>query len=305
MLQANVGKGERNRQGDVLEIQKLLNLNVKNVPGMQSVVENSDWDWRMEQALIAFQRAKVRGISQRSLGRVKPGDETFVALLLNADSTTNRPPNLRESADSIKQRVQQSEFVGGANVVGAWTVEGPSPRELTDAEIPKGGNREIRWELPERGLGFVTYNRNDTKKDYPNGKRMPDQVGTRQTIDRIRTIAREWFRYRPSRPLQIGDISLPGGVNTPDHDTHQNGRNIDIRPIRNDSKWGPGANLTFNSSSYDLENTRALLQIILRLYPGTSFIFNDPKIYRAPEFSRVVRHDSQGIHDNHIHVMLP
>jgi hypothetical protein len=304
MLQANVGKGERNGRGDVLEIQKLLNLNVKNVPGMQSVVENSDWDWRMEQALIAFQRAKVRGISQRSLGRVKPGDETFSALLFNADSTTNRPPNLRESADSIKQRVQQSEYVTGVRVSGPWTAEGPSPRELTDAEIPKGGNREVRWELPERGLGFVTYNR-----FHPGSKgnieKMPDQIGTRQTMDRIRTIAREWYLHRPSRPLQIGDISRPGGISFPPHGSHRDGKTIDIRPIRNDSKWGPGGNLTYTDASYDREETKALLRIILRLYPRTSFIFNDSKIYLSSEFVGVVRHDSNGSHNNHIHVILP
>lgn len=301
MLQANVGKGEQNRQGDVLEIQKLLNLNVKNVPGMQTVVENSDWDWRMEQALIAFQRAKVRGISQRSLGRVKPGDETFAALLFNADPTTNRPPNLRESADSIKQRVQQSAFVTGVRVAGPWTAEGPSPRELTDAEIPKGSNREVRWELPERGLGFVTYNR-----FHPGSKgnieKMPDQIGTRETIERLRTLGREWYRQHPSRPIQVGDISRPGGISFPPHGSHRDGKTIDMRPIRKDSKWGPGANVLYSDPVYDRALTKELIQLIVKLFPVREINFNDEALYNAPGLKGIVKYKAK--HNDHLHVVL-
>ncbi|MBI4748992.1 MAG: hypothetical protein HY774_10920 [Acidobacteria bacterium] len=301
MLKGNVGQGERNDKGDVLEIQKLLNLNVKNVPGMQSIVEDRNWGWHTQQALIAFQRAKVRGISQRSLGRVKPGDETFAALLFNADSTTNRPPNLRESADSIRQRVQQSEFVVGVRVVGPWTSEGPSPRELTSAEIPKNGNREIRWELPEHGLGFVTYNR-----FHPgvkgNIEDMPDQIGTRETIDRLRTLGREWYQRHSSRPIQIGDISRPGGISFPPHGSHRDGKTIDMRPIRKDSKWGPGANVSYSDSTYDRALTKELIQLILRLFPVREIFFNDEVIYNAPGFKGIVKYKAK--HNDHLHVVL-
>ncbi len=38
-------------------------------------------------------------------------------------------------------------------------------RELQDYEIPAGGNKTIRFELPEEGANYVVYNRNDELKD--------------------------------------------------------------------------------------------------------------------------------------------
>lgn len=93
------------------------------------------------------------------------------------------------------------------------------PRKLSDAEITeykgraKRGERfkeEIVWELPEGGVGFTVYNRDDVKKDGL------DQIGTKETIERIIRIGGEWYKLHSDRLLQIGDISRPGGLDTSD-----------------------------------------------------------------------------------------
>jgi conjugal transfer mating pair stabilization protein TraG len=184
---------------------------------------------------------------------------------------------------------------------------------LKNLEIPPNTNNEIRWELPASGVGYETYNRNDTQKNYnyslnpANPKqrpRMPDQIGTRNTIERIQTLAREWHAQHPDRSLQVGDISLPGGVNTPDHGTHENGRNVDVRPLRNDGNSGDAARLTYNSPAYDRELTKEFIKLTVAQNPGTTFYFNDPKIYNDPEFTGIVT-SSDRSYDNHLHIMFP
>ncbi len=204
------------------------------------------------------------------------------------------------------------------------------PRELTDAQIPTGGKPEIRWELPEYGDGFVVYNRNDSgafikdknlitdpnsESPYPN-KKVFDQIGTKETINNIQDIAREWDKTYSDNPLEIGDLSLPGGVDTSDHDGHQNGKIVDIRPIRTDDKWGEWGykkgGLTFNSKNYDLGKTKDLVRLILKKHPNAKIIFNDKKIYDNPEFKGKIGHDplykigtQDAVHDNHLHVEFP
>ena len=194
-----------------------------------------------------------------------------------------------------------------------WTREGKPPRVLSGNEIPEGGDASISVELPESGKGYVTYNRNDTPKWYeysldpakPKERpRMPDQIGTRETIERIQALGREWYARHPDRPLQIGDMSLPGGVKTPQHATHRDGLVFDMRPLRKDDKWGTGANVPhYNNPDHDRELTKDFIRMVVQKYPGTKIYFNDEKIYKDPEFKGVV--SPKGGHNDHLHVMFP
>lgn len=133
-------------------------------------------------------------------------------------------------------------FIDSAKVKPNDTAQ---PRKLSDAEIAaykekaKKGEKfkeEVIWELPNGGTGFVVYNRDDVPKDGM------DQIGTKETIEAIIHLSREWINYVPNknkRLLQIGDISRPGGLDTSQHGGHEDGKIVDIRPLRND-----GANST-------------------------------------------------------------
>lgn len=99
----------------------------------------------------------------------------------------------------------------------------------------------------------------------------------------------------PSLFFSVGDISLKGGGPMPGHTTgHQQGRNIDVRPIRTDRTDAP---VDFTMAAYDQAATQKVIDAFLA-QPNVSFIiFNDPGITG-------VRSDPSGthVHDNHFHV---
>lgn len=183
--------------------------------------------------------------------------------------------------------------------------------------VANGGRRNdfdptVCWQLPRNGTGFVVYNQNDLHKDYPMAKRANfkddygyDQIGTKETIEAMIHIAREWANLNTGRELQYGDISRPGGINTPDHKTHNNGRAFDIRPLRKDSLTGKEGNLTYTMTGvYDQNLTKKFILLVVGLYPGTTFYFNDPQLDGVDkETKNLVR--SMGGHNDHLHVMFP
>ncbi|MGI8787729.1 MAG: hypothetical protein ACR2HG_08225 [Pyrinomonadaceae bacterium] len=162
--------------------------------------------------------------------------------------------------------------------------------------------------LPVSGVGFVIYNPDDFKNDksYKALKDTEygyDQIGTKETIEAMMRIAKEWNALHPDRLLQYGDISRPGGINTPDHGTHNNGKVFDVRPLRNDSQTGNAAKLTYGDPTYDRNLTKEFILLVRKLYPGTKFYFNDKKIWEDREFNSFV--ERRGGHDNHLHVIFP
>jgi len=171
-------------------------------------------------------------------------------------------------------------------------------------------NEDICWELPSEGSGFTTYNRDDLKlrKWKLKDGFGYDQIGTKQTIDALMLVSKTWISISTNpkkRLLQIGDISRPGGINTPDHGGHQTGKIVDIRPLRNDSKTGIGANLDYASSSYDQALTIEFIRHVKKLYPSIHIKFNDGKIASSSEFTYVKKDRKGTVHDNHLHLEFP
>ena len=88
-----------------------------------------------------------------------------------------------------------------------------------------------------------------------------DQIGTKETIYAILHIAREWdvhpLNKDPKRLLQIGDVSRPGGINTPDHGEHNTGKAFDMRLLRKDKLL---EGLTYSQKTfYSLSLTKAFI----------------------------------------------
>jgi murein endopeptidase len=54
----------------------------------------------------------------------------------------------------------------------------------------------------------------------------------------ILRVALEWQAV-DKRRIGIGDISLAGGVQTPDHASHITGLEVDVRPLRKDGLEEP------------------------------------------------------------------
>jgi hypothetical protein len=182
------------------------------------------------------------------------------------------------------------------------------PQKLLQAEIDlykrkvkKGGkfNEDIIWELPESSIGFVVYNRDDIAVDGL------DQIGTKETIELIIRLAREWNSHPSNvnkRLLQIGDLSRPGGLDTSQHKGHENGRIVDIRPLRKDSATGKGANLNYRSPSYDQNLTKGFFRFVKSFYPNIHIRFNDGDIAGRGEFTYVQKDTAGKVHDDHYHL---
>lgn len=200
------------------------------------------------------------------------------------------------------------------------------PRQLSEVEIAffieRGQNQKlwmrkgklvsrklfdptIVWDLPIEGAGFNTYRIDDLKRpELGDSKYGYDQIGTKETVEAMIEIAKQWSVSHSDRKMQYGDMSRPGGINTPDHGTHKNGKTFDICPLRNDTQLsGLELDLKGYHPNYDRKLTKECMQLIIKLYPVTLIYFNDPVILSDPDLNKVVQR-SDKTHYNHFHVEL-
>jgi len=149
-------------------------------------------------------------------------------------------------------------------------------------------------QLPEQGEGFRTFLREGGAT----------QFGTQKAITALMDLARAWAQKHPEVPLQFGHISRKGGgpfistVNpgTLAHKTHQDGRTVDVRPIRKDNAMIPA---DVRNAEYDKERTRELVMLLRETHPGVDIILND-KTFNQAHLTRFF----DG-HFDHLHVHLP
>jgi penicillin-insensitive murein DD-endopeptidase len=73
----------------------------------------------------------------------------------------------------------------------------------------------------------------------------------------ILRVAFEWLAI-DKRRFGVGDISLAGGPKTPDHQSHMNGLQVDIRPLRKD---GLEERVLWSDPEYDKEGTMRLIEL--------------------------------------------
>ncbi len=166
---------------------------------------------------------------------------------------------------------------------------GPGPtgedRPVDAMDFNSLNNSRIDTDLGSRGPGWVTYNRDGN-----------DQFGTPRTVARLKAVFAEWNRRHPDSPMSVGDMSRRGGGHFPPHSTHQNGKQVDLRP---QNRGGDNTPMTWQSGQYSREKTREFMKLVKQMVPGTRFLFNDPKLIAEGLSSRA------GGHDNHLHLMFP
>jgi hypothetical protein len=144
---------------------------------------------------------------------------------------------------------------------------------------------EISYQLPRPGAGYDPYEPGE------------NQFGTQKTIDLVVSIGIKWMNTHPY-PFGVGDISYNGGGPMDGHTSgHKLGREVDVRPMRNDNTNSP---TNINDSSYSRETTRRLLQVI-REVAGSNIrliYFNDSVLANEG----LCQTDNSGVHNNHLHV---
>lgn len=136
------------------------------------------------------------------------------------------------------------------------------------------------------GAGYYTYGILDRQPDrgayqYPHPTMMTA----------ILRVAFEWQAIDDSR-FGVGNISLAGGRPHPDHASHKNGLQVDIRPMRKDRREAP---VTWMDSQYDQASTVTLIELFRKFAPVTRIFFNAHGI----PFITPMQH-----HDDHFHVEL-
>lgn len=138
--------------------------------------------------------------------------------------------------------------------------------------------------LPAHGDGWTTYYR---------GRHGEYQYGTSNTIGILLNLAYHWYMRHPTHPIQIGHISLKGGGKFPPHITHQEGRDVDLRPFRDD-----GLNLPvhMHDRAYSPSLTVAFLELVHRVAKPIQVLHSGPLCVQKG-LSRA----APG-HENHIHI---
>lgn len=132
-----------------------------------------------------------------------------------------------------------------------------------------------------------------------NGGHANGDWGTAAAIAQLQNAA-DLFKARTGGKVAVGDLSFEHGGDIDLHNTHEDGLDIDMSPIRHDGRQcnNPGAH--YNSSQYDRANTRRLLQAFHdALGSHLQLIYwNDPQLIAEGLSRRYPNHDS------HIHVRI-
>jgi murein endopeptidase len=104
-------------------------------------------------------------------------------------------------------------------------------------------------------------------------------------------VEREWLAI-DRRKFGIGNISLAGGGKFKPHDSHKDGLQVDIRPLRKD---GARVSVNYFQSGHDREATARLIGFF-RAHPAVLKVyFNDLSIPGVLPLAN---------HDNHFHVAI-
>jgi peptidoglycan hydrolase-like protein with peptidoglycan-binding domain len=182
--------------------------------------------------------------------------------------------------------LRQFQVQHGLAATGVLTI--PTYRALLTAVpvesplVPTSGSA-IDTVLPEAGRGFATFNREAGGAD---------QFGLATTILAIQTLGAAWAETH-AFPIFVGDISRRGGGAFPPHSSHKDGRDVDLRPFRQDGEPGP---TNIHDASYDHALTRQLVLFVRNRFPHASILFNDPLLVGDGLTRRFAGHD------NHLHL---
>lgn len=107
---------------------------------------------------------------------------------------------------------------------------------------------EVNVLMPKQGPGY--YCRQSDSRRY----------GLPETIEALKRIGLLWSNEFPNGPrVQFSDISPLGGGHFPPHASHQVGLDVDIRPVRKDTREEP---TRVGDTSYSFDRTKRLIEII-------------------------------------------
>lgn len=144
------------------------------------------------------------------------------------------------------------------------------------SEVPGERSRRGFVQLPANGTGWYAYGQ--ARKRW----------GTQRAIYTIMRVAAAW--NASGRVLGIGNISLQNGGRMPPHQSHRDGIDIDVRPVRSD---GARAAVSIGQAAYSRPLTRRAIELFRP--HARFFYFNDTQISGVTYMKG---------HHNHFHVRV-
>ena len=255
-----------------------------------NIIDNNGTFDLATQAIIQQLTGGVRRDSQG--GVVLPVQQRLVRTGdLKAEDLTAESARLGPLTEEALRDFQSDHNLEPTGILTAATYRALYKTKLA---APATSSTAIDVNLPESGEGFRTFLREGGAT----------QFGTQKAINALIDLARAWAQKHPDCPVQYGHISRKGGgpffstVNPGKlaHQTHRDGRTVDIRPIRKDNKMLPTET---GATQYDPVRTKELVMMIRERHSGVDIIFNDRALNRAG-----LTRNFTGHHD-HLHVRLP
>ena len=160
--------------------------------------------------------------------------------------------------------------------------------DLKDDPLRPTRDKRGFFMLPQTPMdsGYYTYGLMDNKPDR-GGYQYPHPI----MMQAILRVALEW-QASDRRRIGIGNISRANGFDDDDHDSHLDGLQVDVRPVRKDGLEKP---VMWTDREYDKAATARLIELFRTFAPVKFILFNDTSI----PFVKRAKH-----HDNHFHVAL-
>jgi hypothetical protein len=164
----------------------------------------------------------------------------------------------------------------------------------SDGRVDPGGTlwkHLVEGKLKIKREGYCLLPQASGNGYYPYSS-MDRQYGTSSTIAALIRVCQKFVKKYPGLQVGIGDMSLASGAEMKPHKTHRNGRNADIRPMRQDGKM---LAVSISDAQYSRERTKTLVEIIQADINYKSILFNDSAITGVTHWEG---------HDNHLHVSM-
>lgn len=238
-------------------------------------------------------KAQIKNVLSRQGSPASRDDSDGIASIVrgpNSDFTTcpeievPRPSSNNTFSNFGTERNGSDVFTYDEKLSDTANIENqtsaPTPSSSISAELPNGD--------PETD-GFYRYNDGDR-----------NVFGTNSVIWQLTEAGKKLAESGMS--MGIGDISKKGGGKLPPHQTHRDGKSVDMRFVGHD---GQAKACVYTNRCYSRENTKVMLETLINVNPSNVRLvyLNDPILREEMKikFPDIEFKNCAG-HDNHLHV---
>ncbi len=211
-----------------------------------------------------------------------------------------------ERAEQQRAQDRVDEYNRQQDIAQDYRVQesGPSLYTKYSGDTSSFSNPDVIYNVAKEAPGLTWY---PTAGD--------DHWATEATAKLISDTANEWNKKHPDSPIAINDISQKGGGDHPDHASHENGNDMDIKWQAKDgtdpdaAKNGQLSGDYDVNPAYDAQKTQDMIEDFLKNAPADSTVtvrFGDASVIDKLKDkygdAYKFKYDKTGVHDHHVHI---